>query len=47
MRAEAFLHLGCRGEHLVVHDEDARELWPDILERGSIVTVCTCQLFLD
>lgn len=39
--------LGCTGEHFQVHDDDAAALWPDILERGSGVTICSCQLLMD
>jgi hypothetical protein len=43
-RASRWLMLGCRGEGLELHAEDAKRLFPDIEER---VTLCTCYLLMD
>jgi hypothetical protein len=47
LKALSFLHLGCLGQHLEVHPEDAERLWPEITARGEIASVCDCQLLLD
>ncbi len=44
LRAERLLWLGCRGEGLELHPEDAAKYFPDIEEK---VSLCTCYLFMD
>lgn len=47
LAADAQRVLGCNGEHLEVHPEDADRLWPEFREDGSNISVCTCEIFMD
>jgi hypothetical protein len=41
------LLLGCPGYSVEMHPEDAEQLWPELTENGTNVTVCTCVLLMD
>lgn len=44
LRADRYLLLGCRGEGLELHPEDAARLFPEI---DCNVSLCTCYLLMD
>lgn len=47
IKALMFLHLGCKGEYLQVHPDDAKRLWPDDEDGETPLVLCEHSVMTD